>query len=465
MKNWLVIILLLVISPIRSQVSDTQVLSLEEYMGWVKQYHPVAKQANLELAKGEAQLLQSRGAFDPKFEFDKHRKDFKDTEYYDKMKAVFKVPTWYGIELKGSWENNTGVFLNPEGIVPEDGLYAAGISVSVLEGLLIDDRRASLRKAKFYREQTLAQQELLLNQILYEAALAYFSWWQAHKEVVIRTDFLQNARVRFEGVKKSVLAGDIPAIDSTEAKVTFQNRQLDLDQARLNKLKNGLQLSNFLWMENEVPIELAETAIPEELFPEKVDRLLLANREEMDEQTIANHPKIKILENKVAQLEIDRQLKANGLLPDVNLEYSFYSQTPDALNSFNTDNYFAGLQISVPLFLRKERGALQLAKYKLQDAELEQVGFTWNLTNKIKEAEAEVSTLRGQVVLNQEIVQNYGLLLQGEERKFQLGESTLFLVNSRENRYIEYSLKQLELKEKLFQSQAKFFNTLALPMP
>jgi outer membrane protein TolC len=218
-------------------------------------------------------------------------------------------------------------------------------------------------------------------------------------------------------------------------------------------------------MENEIPIELAETAIPEELFPEKVDRLLLANREEMDEETIANHPKIKILENKIAQLEIDRQLKANGLLPDVNLEYSFYSQTPDALNSFNTDNYFAGLQISVPLFLRKERGALQLAKYKLQDAELEQVGFTWNLTNKIKEAEAEVSTLRGQVVLNQEIVQNYGLLLQGEERKFQLGESTLFLVNSRENRYIEYSLKQLELKEKLFQSQAKFFNTLALPMP
>jgi len=72
-------------------------LTYQEYIGYVKKHHPVMKQANLTLSKGEANLLKSRGGFDPKIEIDYNTKEFKDTEYYNLLNATFKIPTWYGI--------------------------------------------------------------------------------------------------------------------------------------------------------------------------------------------------------------------------------------------------------------------------------------------------------------------------------------------------------------------------------
>ena len=89
-------------------------MSLEEYLGYVKQFHPIVKQVDLVIAESEAKLLKSRGAFDPKLEVDYDKKQFKGTEYYNKLNATFKVPTWYGVEFKANYEENTGVFLNAE---------------------------------------------------------------------------------------------------------------------------------------------------------------------------------------------------------------------------------------------------------------------------------------------------------------------------------------------------------------
>ena len=136
-------------------------------MDHVKQFHPIVKQANLVIDESQAQLMKSRGAFDPKFEVDYARKKFKSTEYYDRLNGIFKIPTWFGVELKGTFEQNTGDFLNPEAFVPEDGLYSAGVSVPLAEGLLINDRMALLKQAKLFREQAKADRDILVNNILY----------------------------------------------------------------------------------------------------------------------------------------------------------------------------------------------------------------------------------------------------------------------------------------------------------
>ena len=57
---------------------------------------------------------------------------------------------------------------------------------------------------------------------------------------------------------------------------------------------------------------------------------------------------------------------------------------------------------------------------------------------------------------------NYKRMVEGEERKFSVGESSLFLVNSRETSYIQSQMKANEIENKLFSAQAKLFNILAL---
>ena len=186
--------------------------------------------------------MKARGAFDPKIEVDYNKKQFKNTEYYNKLNTSFKIPTWYGIELKGNFEENTGAYLNPENNIPEGGLYSVGISVPLAQGLLTNKRMAMLRQAKLFTKQAEADKQLFVNHILYQATVAYFNWLQTYNEKLVYQDFLANAEMRFNGIKKSYKLGDKPAIDTVEAHIALNNRKLNLEKSKIKYVKASLEL-------------------------------------------------------------------------------------------------------------------------------------------------------------------------------------------------------------------------------
>ncbi len=456
------LIVMFMTSALHGQDVDTLVLNFREYLGYVKKYHPVAKQAELNIDIGQANLMKARGGFDPKIEVDYDRKEFKGIEYYDELNATFKIPTWYGIELKGNFEQNDGEFLDPSLSVPTDGLYSAGVSVSLGRGSWINERMATLKQAKFFREQTRADRDLLVNQILFEASLAYFDWLQAYKDTEIFRNFLTNAQIRFEGIRKSALAGDIASIDTVEAKIAVQNRALGLEQAKVRMIKAALDLSNFLWLNDNIPVEIQPNVIPDIYVEEDIDVTLEILGKPLDSFTLQNHPKLKSLDFKIDGLRVDKRLKTNRLLPQIDLEYNFLTETPELINSFEPEEYKGGVTFRLPLFLRKERGDLKLAKFKLQDAEFERDNAEVQIQNKILGIYRELESFDSQNVLIDDIVNDYQTLLTAEERKFSFGESSLFLINSRESSLIDAELKQNEVQNKYFTAKAKLFNSLAL---
>ena len=462
MRIYLTCFLLFISMLLQGQAQDSVVLRFNEYLGYVKQYHPIAKQAELTLNMGQANLMKARGGFDPKIEVDYGRKEFKGAEYYDRLNAAFKIPTWYGVELKGNFEQNDGDFLNPAESVPTDGLYSAGVSMSVGQGLWINERMATLKKAKYFREQSKADRDLLVNQILYEASLAYFNWLQAFNEASIYQNFLKNAKIRFEGTKKRASLGDIAAIDTVEAKIAFQNRALSLEQAKVKLMKRSLELSNFLWMNDEVPVEVQANVIPDTNIDGDIDITLEILGKPLNSFTVENHPKLKSLGFKIDGLRVDKNLKANKLLPKIDLEYNFLTETPEFVNSFETQQYKGGVSFRMPLFLRKERGDLKLAKFKLQDAKFDFDNAQVALQNKIVAIYRELKSFETQNILIDEIVFNYNTLLSAEERKFSFGESSLFLINTRENKLIDSELKQIAVQNKYYTMKAKLFNSLAV---
>ena len=463
MRNIVLLLLFLCCQQVTSQVENPldSVLSLDEYLGYVKTFHPIVKQANLIINESEAKLLKARGAFDPKLEVDYDRKKFKNTEYYDKLNATFKIPTWYGVELKANFEENTGEFLNPEFSVPTDGLYSAGVSVSLARGLLINERMAMLKQAKLFTQQAQADQQLLVNEILYEAAITYFKWLKSYRNKEVYGSFLSNAQLRFDGIKKSYREGERAAIDTLEARLTLNTRRLDFEKARITYIKSTLELSNFLWLNNNTPVEVQESIRPDLTTFNRIDDILNVTGFDSADFDIETHPKMRSLNFKYESLVLNRRLKQNNLLPQVDLQYNFLTQTPDETGTFNTQNYKAGLNISFPLFLRKERGDLRLARLKLQDIEFERTTTRVTLRNKINAITQEIESYQLQNRLTQELVDDYEVLLQAEERKFFLGESSLFLVNSREAKLIENKIKAIDLENKFFKTKASLFNVMA----
>jgi outer membrane protein TolC len=454
-----VILLIAIIVPIALQSQTLDSLSYAEFLGYVKQYHPVAKQADLLLESGQASLMKARGGFDPKLEADFNEKDYKNTEYYERLNATFKVPTWYGIELKANFEENTGYYLNPENTVPDDGLFSAGIGFSLGQGLLMNKRMADVKKAKFFKAQTQAERNLQVNQILYDASIAYFDWLQAYNETKIYERFLKNASIRFEGVRSSVLAGDKAGIDSLEAGIVVKNRRLELEQAKVKLLKTRLEASNFIWL-NNTPVDINQTVSPMSTLEEDIDVVLGINT--IQSYNVDNHPKLLALGSKIDGLDVDRQLKANKLLPVIDAQYNFLSETPDQANSFNASSYKATINVAFPLFLRKERGDLKLSKLKLQDAQFTFADTQLQIKNKIEAITQELESFKTQNKLIKTIVADYQTLLSAEERKFSFGESSVFLINNRENKLIESQVKAIKLKNKFNVTKAKLFNSLGL---
>ena len=433
-----------------------------EFLGQVKKFHPLVKTANLEISMAQANLLRARGSFDPKIEVDFSKKQFKESEYYSLLNSSFKIPTWYGVEVKAGFDNSEGVFLNPENTMPNQGLTSLGISVPLGQGLFINQRMADLRKAKMQIRLSQAERKLNAIAVLYDASVAYFNWIRSYNEVKLYENYATNAQVRFGGVKSLIEQGDKPAIDSIEAGIILKNRLLSLEDSNLKLAKAKLELANFLWLDNTIPLELSDTLIPEAQLELTIQETLKTNDLLTTDFSINNHPKINALESKVDMLNVDRRLKANSLLPKIDVGYTYLSE-PSAFDNYRFEDYKIGMNFYFPLFLRKERGDLKIAMFKLQETkfslELERV----QLTNKIKAQKTEIQSLQKQRRFIKSLVTDNITMLTSEERLFSFGESSMFLINSRENNLVLAQLADIALENRFFISNSELFRIMANP--
>ncbi len=425
---------------------STATLSFDAYMSTVQLHHPVALQAQMQQQQGAATLLNARGAFDPKAYTNINQKYFDGSTYFNRMDGGIKIPTLLGIELKGGYEQNDGVYLNPENNTPAAGLWYGGISLPLGQGMFIDERRAALRKASLFKNITEAEQQIMLNNLLYEAGKAYWSWFKTYHTRTVYENAAALAQQRYTAVLQSAFLGDRPAIDTTEAGIQWQNRRLALQQAQLDFDNAAAALSVFLWEEGMIPLALKENTIPIALDSMRAQEVEASYILQLD-SLAKNHPEMQRYGYKVDQLEIDRQWKQEQLKPTVNLNYQPISSAAngDPFANYAVNNYKWGVELSMPLFLRKERGAVQLARLKVQSTQLDMRLKEAHLLYKATAALNQWNTSISQVALYAKTVNDYQRLLSGEQQMFNAGESSLFMVNSREVGYINAQVKHIEL--------------------
>ena len=258
---------------------------------------------------------------------------------------------------------------------------------------------------------------------------------------------------------KLIQAGDKPAIDSIEAGITVRNRKLGLSEAQLKLTKARMELSNFIWI-NETPVELAEGTIPEEGIERTVAERLGLNIVPEISFSIEEHPKITALKSKIDILEVERRYKANLLLPRLDVSYNYLSE-PSYFDNYRFEDYKIGLNFSMPLFLRKERGGLQLTKLKIQDSRLDLNLERVSLKNKIAAQQAEIQSVLEQQKIIEGLVADSKALLEAEERLFAFGESSLFLINTRENGVVSARLSGIAMQNRILVAYAELYRTLA----
>jgi outer membrane protein TolC len=77
--------------------------------------------------------------------------------------------------------------------------------------------------------------------------------------------------------------------------------------------------------------------------------------------------------------------------------------------------------------------------------------------------QTEISSLEKQKSLIDDLVKDNQTMLKSEERLFTFGESSIFLINTRENNLVTAQISQLTIENRYFNSNAELFKIMANP--
>lgn len=211
-----------------SKQNTSLTLSLSELTSMVIKFHPVAKQADIEIGQAKQDLRISRGAFDPVFSYRVAEKTFDGTAYYFYQQPTLTLPTWFGVTLQTGVEEVTGNRIDPTETVGRSSYM--GMQIPLGRDLITDKRRTDLQKAKIAREASYTERRRMINDLLLEAHSAYWEWWQQYRVYMVVTEALNVARKRVDFVRISVKGGDRPALDITEALAQLQLFEVQWNQ-------------------------------------------------------------------------------------------------------------------------------------------------------------------------------------------------------------------------------------------
>lgn len=446
-----IILLLFQLNAIAQQKADSNIFRLSDLKELVLRHHPIVKQAALLSDGAQAKVLQALGKFDPKLEAAFAQKEFGNTDYYTNFQSELKVPLWLaGADLKVGFDRNVGPYTTRQYQTPDDGLTGVGVNVPLGQGFLFDARRNTLQQARIMTRYADAERAKQIISVWYRAVQDYWNWYYAYMQFQLIDDGVVLARTRYEAIKAQTELGDKPGIDSVEAGITVQDREMQLAKLTVELENTRLLLSNHIWNEQEQPLELSANLVPER------DSIIDLREDIMAVDSLiynatGNHPELVKIRTKEESLSVEQRYQREMLKPRLNLSgtlltsrNTFGSFSPEYYD-FRWQNYKVGIDFSFPLFLRAERGKLKEIKLKRMELDYDLKQTEREITNDIFASYNMLGAYHDQLEIQVSSINNQSRLLQAENQKFQLGESTLFLINSRETKLIEMQMKRAQL--------------------
>lgn len=439
-------------------------LTFDAFFELVRRNHPVVRQARLLEDGAQADVTTAFGAFEPKVEASWETKRFSNSAftpqllYYDNADIALKIPTPLGADFKVSYERSRGAFINPQFSTPSGGLFSAGFSLPLGQRILTDERRTALRVARALRDVAAAERSAMTNKLLFMAAKSYAEWYATALQLQVIRDGVGLADVRYLAIVRRVRAGDAAGIDSIEAAAELNRRRAQLQGAEQSFFAATMDLTSYLWDSRLQPQELSAGRVPSDSGLGRVT-LDSATVPGLLARVIALHPDVLKAMGKVDEAEAERALARQAIIPLASAELSaLRSGGPGSLDfgdALGRDANFKGAAyFSSPLLFFKERGKFASTDAKFDRAALELRESRRDVSLLVRVALNDLSQIEAQLTLQRDAVRLFRILSAGEKIKFDAGESTLFLVNTRERAVLDEELKYVALQAKYLAAQA-----------
>ncbi len=439
-------IMLVVAVPLSAQsqrfyVMSSDTITIEQFLDIVLKANPTSISAELENDVASATLRNAQGGFDPIFNLQYEYKTKEGAPTANVLNAGLELPlsTLFGPKFVAKYKRGEGTRISNVDRTVGDGEASVGVKVPLLQGIFTDKRRASLAKATFTLDLAKANQREQQNELLREASLAYWSWAEAYGQMDVAKAVLDLAIVRYKGIAERARRGEAAPIDSVEALLEVEKRRGDFLKAERKAESATIKLSVFLWNQDGTPKQI--TAVPTKLPP----------LPSISAFQIQNDKRLALIQRpEIGQIEFEQRSASIDLAFNSEFQRPFIELSAEAMqykfSTFGVNDYRLGLTVSQPLFFREANSNVQLAEIKVRRTDLKRLEIERKILASVDDAVSAIERAKERVEVAEREVQ-YALLVQeGERRKFQLGESTILILNLRERATAEAQTKLIEAR-------------------
>jgi cobalt-zinc-cadmium efflux system outer membrane protein len=419
--------------PPPAPVKPALVLTLDRLLESVNRHYPSLLAAlkerdiadgKLQAAQGEFDLkLKSQGLFDPKGYYT-HRQYLTGLEQPTQL---------WGTTFTGGYRLGTGSFSSSDITKLETlsaGEWRSGVRVPLLRDGPTDRRRTDLRLAgvgQQLADLTVAQQRILVTRA---ASRRYWDWVAAGKRYAIARGLLELAQARAQQIKDSADAGQLAPIEVVENERLILNRQGTLVLADRILQAAAIELSLYWRNDAGEPQVPAPEQLPAD-FPEVASFDLKRLREDVD-LALQRRPELRELEAEREQSRLEARLARNQLLPNVDVFFGYSRDVGSGRPILRPAEVETGVLLEIPLQRRKAQGKLRAEQAKIEQIDQKSRLARDRVVADIQDAYSAMQAAYERVQVARQEVQVALRLEDAERTRFELGDSTLFVVNLRE---------------------------------
>ncbi|MEY3928245.1 MAG: hypothetical protein RJA97_1252 [Bacteroidota bacterium] len=420
-----------------------QTMAWSEFVATAVERAQNVRVAEAKVAEARAKRMSAFAAFEPRVNLSSEGKDYGNDLQYRLDRAEARVGLPGGIDLVGGAAQGTGAFINPERKTPTEGLVNLGISAPLGGALIFSDRQYEWGASTRNLEIAEAQLDRTERKAVLSAVQVY-TFWQAQTEVQGAVDeALAVAAERLRLVREAFRLGERSEMDTLEAYLSWVDRRADVAMQANFTAGAIAEVEQMLRGADTAGVNLA--GIKPQSLP-----VVLGTLSAPIEST--NVPELEMVNSALRRERLATTTAWAQWLPAPYVDYRMLQWGGSALNP-EAVQWKVGL--TVPLFNQKARAELAGAQARLRAAQANATA-TQNQFDVVRVQFAQqVQALDAELkALTASETAAYALLQQ-ERRRFALGESTMFILASRETKYLEAVQKRTLTSAKLQSLEAE----------
>jgi outer membrane protein TolC len=439
-------------------------LTLQEVLDSVEKHYPPLLVAVQDKVIADADITIAESRFDLAMKSG-YEGDYLGYYRNDTYRAgVEQASQFQGMSYFAGYALGRGSYPTYEGKLQTDsaGEYKMGVRMPTLRDRATDQRRADLQKALIGRriaDLGVDQQRLLIVQM---ATRRYYDWVAAGRRSEAARAVLKVAELRDQQLKDTARLGQIPQIDVTDNLRAILTRRGAAIEAERGLQMAAIELSLYYRDTQGQPV-LPQPSLLPPAFPELTE---FTKQRMLDDVELAlrRRPEIQRFAAQRSQVEVDRKLARNQLLPNVDVVLSYTRETGERLVRRGPDELTASLVFDMPFQRRAAKGKDLSAVAKIQQFDQRERFARDQVVAEVRDAFSALSAAYQRARLLREEIDVTRQLETAERVRFELGEGTLFLVNLREQATFDTALREVAAVNDYFRALALYEFAIAEAM-